>query len=159
MRDGLGFEEVNQSGLSTVLAQAVSGIYTRALAENIIGTTDVSGLDVFAQGSGTFGRVTDRDGAMFSISVDSGTTGTFGPKIQVGSCITTSVGFGSAIFNTQFTNEDYFFTAQIGSTGTFLAAEAGSWNITISGTLGRNVSGVTFKGAQSSPYTWVAIGL
>lgn len=159
LTDGLGFEEVNQSGLSTNLVQTVSGIHTRVVGTNVVGTTDISGLNLFAQGSGLFGRVTNADGALFPIVRNSGTTGVFGARIQFGSSITGAEGFGSAIFNTQFANTQYFFTAQAGSTGGFLSVDAGSWNITISGPAGRNASGVTFKGAPSTPYSWIAVGV
>ena len=59
----------------------------------------------------------------------------------------------------QYRNTQYYFSAQTGSTGGFLTVDAGSWVVTISGIAGRNVSGVTFKGAAAAPYTWVAIGL
>lgn len=159
LRDGLGFEEVNQSGLTTNLVQTVSGVHTRALASNVIGTTDVSGLNLFAQGSGVFGRINDGNGALFPIVRNSGTSPTFGARIQFGSSITGAEGFGSAIFNTQFANSQYFWSAQAGSTGGFLTVDAGSWVVTISGANGRNVSGVIFKGAPSTPYTWFAVGV
>ena len=159
MIDGLGFEEANQSGLSTNLVQTVSGIHTRMLATNVIGTTNLSGLNIQAQGSGLFGRITNADGAVFPIVTGSATSAVFGPRIQIGSTLTGAEGFGSAIFNTAFANTNYFFTAQVGSTGGFLSVDAGSWAVTISGPGGRLTSGVVFKGAPSSPYTWVAIGL
>lgn len=161
LTDGLGFEEVNQSGLSTNLSQAVSGVYTRSIGTNVIGTTDISGLDVFATGSVIGGRINDGNGALFSASAhNSGTTVTaYGAKIYVGSCSTTSAGFGSAIFPAQFSDTQYFFTAQAGSTSVIDTDESVSGLIAISGANGRNVSGVTFWGAASTPYTWVAIGL
>lgn len=148
--DGLGGEELGQPG-----SQVSSLFMTGSL------TTDsqISGLDVFAQGSVIGGIINDADGAMSSISIDSGTAGTFGPKIQIGSSLTGTEGFGSAIFNTQFANTNYYFNAAVGSTGGFLTVDAGSWVVTISGIAGRNVSGVTFKGAAAAPYTWIAIGL
>ena len=77
----------------------------------------------------------------------------------MGSTLTGAEGFGSAIFNVPFANTSYFWTAQVGSTGGFLSVDAGSWNVTISGPGGRLTSGVVFKGAPSSPYTWMAVGL
>lgn len=129
------------------------------VAAEHVGTTQISGLNLFAQGSGLFGRVTNADGALFPIVRNSGTTPTFGARIQFGSTLTGAEGFGSAIFNTQFANTQYYFGAQVGSTGGFLTVDAGSWVVTISGIAGRNVSGVTFKGAAAAPYTWFAVGL
>lgn len=134
LTDGLGFEEVNQSGLSTNLVQAVSGVYTRTEATSYLG---------------------DANGQVYSSRAQGG----FGARIEVGSCTTTSAGFGSAIFNTAFSNTQYFFTAQTGSTSVYDTDEAVSGVITISGANGRGVGSVIFQGAASTPYTWVAIGL
>ena len=109
--------------------------------------------------SGTFGRLGTTDGAVFPIVRQSGTSPTFGARINFGSAVTGAEGFGSVIFNTPFANTQYFFTAQIGSASTFLSVDAGSWNIAISGPLGKNISGVVFKGGPSTRYDWVAIGL
>ncbi len=171
--DGLGGEELGQPG-SQVSSMFLAGSVTtqsnvnaagtisgagNIFGADIVGLTSVSGLNVYGAGSVIGSVLNTGDGAVSSISVDSGTAGTFGPRIQVGSCLTGAEGFGSAIFNTQFTNTNYYFNAAIGSTGGFLTVDAGSWVVTISGIAGRNISGVTFKGASSSPYTWVAIGL
>jgi len=64
----------------------------------------LSGLNVYAAGSGVLARVSNANGAIFSQIRGSGTTGTYGAKIQFGSCITTSAGFGSAIFQEAFFN-------------------------------------------------------
>lgn len=180
LRDGLGFEELGDVGdpaektaqlflTGSVTAGAqisglnifaqFSGLAPRIVGTNVIGTTDVSGLNVFATESGTFGRVVDTSGAMFSISVGSETASVHGPKIQIGSCITTATGFGSCIFESLFTDARYWWNATASSGGTFLAINAGSIVPMVSGILGLNPSGVTFRGAPSTPYSWVAIGL
>ena len=143
--DGLGGEEINQT----------VNVQTDYVNANI----SVSGLNVFAQGSGTFGRVTNADGPLFPIVRNSGTSPTFGARIQFGSVVTGAEGFGSALFNTAFASTQYYWNAQIGSSSTFLSVDAGSWNVTISGPAGRNISGVVFKGGPSTVYNWVAIGL
>ena len=109
--------------------------------------------------SGVFTRLNTTDGALFPVIVGSSTTGTFGAKIQIGSCITTSAGFGSAIFQGAFANTNYFFTAQTGSTSIYSTTEAVSGIVTISGANGKGVGSVIFQGAASTPYTWLAIGL
>jgi len=153
--DGLGFEEVNQSGLSTSLIQSVSGVHTRTIADNVIGLVDVSGLNMFAQGSVAAGKVETADGALTSINNTDG----FGARIETGSCATTATGFGSAVFQANFTDARYFWSATASSGGTFLAVNAGSVVPMVSGVLGLNISGFTFKAAPSTPYSWVAIGL
>lgn len=155
MIDGLGFEEVNQSGLSTNLVQTVSGVHTRVVGANVIGTTDVSGLNIFATGSLVAGRLNNANGALLPARAQGG----FGARIETGSCTTTSAGFGSAIFNAAFTNTQYFFTAQPGSTSIGAWEERISGLVVISGPAGRGVGSVIFWGAASTPYTWVAIGL
>ena len=151
--DGLGFEELGDASGSAEKPSQLN------ITGSVTSASQISGLNVFSQGSGTFGRITNGDGALFPIVRNSGTSPTFGARVQVGSSLTGAEGFGSAIFNTEFANTQYFWSAQVGSTGGYLSVDAGSWNVTISGPAGRNVSGVTFKGAPSSPYTWVAIGL
>ena len=121
--------------------------------EEKLGQLDVTGSVT------AVGGVEDGNGNIHSISTFSGTALAFGPKIQIGSAITTSVGFGSAIFNSEFADTNYYFNAVAGSSSTFLAVNAGSVVMMVSGAAGRNVSGVTFKGAASAPYTWIAIGL
>ena len=108
--------------------------------------------------SGNFTRVTDTNGALFSTVKQSGTSPVFGARINFGSTLTGAEGFGSALFNTAFANTQYYFNASIGSSSTFLTLDAGSWQVTVSGPLGRNISGVVFKGGPSAYYTWVAIG-
>lgn len=162
MVDGLGGEEVNQDvnvQTGSIITQGPISGAGNIFGADIVGTTSISGLNVLAQASGIFARINDTDGALFSASVDSGTTGTFGPKIQIGSCVTTSVGFGSCIFNTLFADSRYWWSATASSGGTFLAVNAGSIVPMVSGILGLNPSGITFKGAASTPYSWVAIGL
>ena len=129
------------------MVQTVSGVHTRLFATNNLGT------------SGTFDRLSNANGIIESIVRNSGTSPTFGARIQFGSVVTGAEGFGSALFNTAFASTQYYWNAQIGSSSTFLAVDAGSWNVTISGPTGKNISGVVFKGGPSAVYNWVAIGL
>ncbi|MEK7112945.1 MAG: hypothetical protein AAB875_06565 [Patescibacteria group bacterium] len=154
LRDGLGGEELQISGLQA------GGVSISPFIVGSLTTTDmVSGLNVYAAGSGTFGRINDVQGAHFAIVRNSGTSPTFGARIQFGSVVTGAEGFGSALFNTAFANTQYYWSATTGSTGGFLTVDAGSWAVTISGAAGRNISGVVFKGGASMPYYWIAIGL
>ncbi len=87
------------------------------------------------------------------------TQGGFGARIEVGSSLTGTTGFGSAVFQSNFANTQYYFAATAGSNGTSLGVNAGSTVAMIDGVAGRNVSGVDFAGNASTPYYWVAIGL
>src|SRR3990167_8027761 len=132
LRDGLGGEELLVSGLQT------GGVSISPFIVGSLTTTDqISGLNVNATGSGTFGRIRDANGALFPVRSQVG----YGARIEVGSCITGAEGFGSAVFQTNFNSTQYYFSAQTGSTGGFLTVDAGSWVVTISGPTGRNVSG------------------
>ena len=151
--DGLGFEELGDASDSAEKPSQLN------ITGSVTSASQISGLNVFSQGSGTFGRITNGDGALFPIVRNSGTSPTFGARVQVGSSLTGAEGFGSALFNTAFASTQYYWNAQIGSSSTFLAVDAGSWNVTISGPTGKNISGVVFKGGPSAVYNWVAIGL
>ena len=135
------------------------GLNDGLASKQLIVTDMISGLNVYASASGVSARINDSAGALFASRTGSATTQVFGTRIQTGSTLTGAEGFGSAIFSVPFANTSYFWTAQTGSTGVFLATDAGSWAVTISGINGRNTSGVVFKGGASMPYTWVAIGL
>ena len=174
--DGLGFEELGDAGdpgskvatlfltgsITTQSDVNVAGTISGAgnsFATDVVGTTSVSGLNVLAQASGTFGRVVDVSGAMFSISTGSSTLAPHGVRIQVGSTETTAEGFGSCIFESHFANQGYFWAATLGSSADTLTTLAGSGLAVVSGTTPLNISGFIIKGAPASPYTWVAIGL
>lgn len=151
--DGLGFEELGDGSDS---AQKTAQLN---ITGSVTAGAQISGLNVFAQGSGTFGRINNANGLIESIVRNSGTTPTFGARIQFGSVVTGAEGFGSALFNTAFASTQYYWNAQIGSSSTFLTVDAGSWAVTVSGPAGKNISGVVFKGGPSAVYNWVAIGL
>ena len=151
--DGLGGEELGD-GVDN--AQKASQLN---ITGSVTSASQISGLNVFAAGSVVTSRLATSQGAVFSPVLNSGTSPTFGARINYGSTLTGAEGFGSAIFNTAFSNTQYYFSAQVGSTGGFLTVDAGSWAITISGPGGRLTSGVVFKGAPSSPYTWIAVGV
>ncbi len=153
LRDGLGGEELTQSGLQAG-ATNISPYFTGSLTSE----SQISGLNLFGTGSVHGGIVRDSDGAINTIRNISGPAGGFGARIETGSCVTTATGFGSAIFNRNFTDARYYWNAQASSGGTFLAINAGSIVPMVSGILGLNISGITFHGAPSTPYSWVAIG-
>ena len=154
LKDGLGGEELQISGLQA------GGVSISPFIVGSLTTTDqISGLNVYSTGSLTAGRIANANGALFPIVRQSGTSPTFGARINFGSAVTGAEGFGSVIFNTPFANTQYYWNAQIGSSSTFLSVDAGSWNVTISGPAGKNISGVVFKGGPSTRYDWVAIGL
>ena len=122
IKDGLGFEEVNQSGLNTAIIQA--------------------------------GSIINRDGELNSDR----TQGGFGARIETGSSLTGATGIGSAVFQTNFKNAQYYFNATAGSLGGALAVNAGSSVAMING-LTKTISGLAFAGEASTPYYWIAVGL
>ncbi len=86
IRDGLGFEEVNQSGTNTTLVQATSG---------------------------TFTRVSDANGEVISTSV--GSPVVYGPKMQVGTVATAAGSSVTIEFGTQFATGGYKISVTAGS--------------------------------------------
>lgn len=156
--DGLGFEEVNQSGLSTELVQTTSGVHTRLVATNVIGTTNVSGLDIFAAGSLLASRLTEPNGAVFSSvhgGVTPGSPGTFGAIVQAGRVGPLIAATGSIVFPIAFTNRNYVVTLSpespigdgVGSTVPY----------TLSG-VSHATSGCTITAVSGTAYLWVAVG-
>lgn len=99
--------------------------------------------------------VSNADGTLTS----SRSQGGYGVRIETGSSLTNATGIGSAAFQSNFINSQYYFAATAGSNGTVLAVNAGSTVAMVQGAAGRNVSGVDFAGNASTPYYWVAIGL
>mgnify|MGYP001615598055 CR=1 FL=1 len=150
LKDGLGGEELQISGLQ---AGGVS------ISPYFVGSLTTSDNITSLAGSLTGVRIVDTNGAHFSIVRNSGTSPTFGARIQFGSVVTGAEGFGSALFNTAFASTQYYWNATIGSSSTFLTLDAGSWQVTISGPTGKNISGVVFKGGPSAVYNWIAVGL
>jgi len=140
--DGLGFEEVNQSGLSTNLVQTVSGVHTRTSSTNYVGT------DVNVTGSLVGGRINDGNGALFSAST--GSPASYGVKVQAGKVATTAGSTVTIKFGTQFANTNWKAVVTAGSVN----GAAGAY---ISGA--RNVSGALLIGAASTTYDYVAVGL
>jgi len=150
MIDGLGFEEVNQSGLSTNLVQTVSGVHTRAIAANVIGTTDVSGLDVFATGSLVAGRLNDGNGALLPSST--GSPAVYGAMIQAGKAGPLLAATGSVVFGRQFSNQTFVVTVTPSESGTL------PWSVA-SGNTTYTVSGITVNGQSGLSFHWTAVGV
>lgn len=102
VRDGLGFEEVNQEVTNTKIISGTNVYAKTAVTAPTITTTTVNaggtvtGEDIVANDT-----VSDSDGQLFSIGIGSGTT-TFGARIIAGS---TALGAGSNVweeFSTAF---------------------------------------------------------
>lgn len=134
MIDGLGGEEANQT--------------TNVQTSYVIATTQISGLDVFAQGSGTFGRITNANGALFpSIT---GSPATYGATVKAGTVVTSAGSAGTIEFGTSFATNGWYATLTAGSSG-------GVNQAYISGT--RNVSGAAIVGGPSITYNYIAVGI
>lgn len=134
MIDGLGGEEVNQT--------------TNVQTTNVVATTAISGLDIFANGSLVGNRINDTNGALFSIVT--GSPAVYGPKIQVGTVATSAGSAGTIVFGTQFATNGWMGVLTAGSDN------AGECPY-ISGT--RNVSGAAIVGEASTTYNYIAVGL
>lgn len=153
MIDGLGFEEVEQSGLSTQLVQSVSGIHTRVVGTNVIGITDLSGLNIFAQGSVVGGVLNDADGAIKSV-FQSQAADVFGMTVLAGSITTGDAQTAVVEFaNGSFANGNYHFVM---SPRQFTIPAVSGINWMSSGT--RRASGLTVLGPSGTTFDWIAVG-
>lgn len=151
IRDGLGFEELGDASDATAKAALIN------VTGSITAGQAISGLNVFAQGSGTFGRLTDANGALFP--VNAGSPGAFGYSIQAGSAVTNSAGIGSVWFRRNFVNTQYFISLMPGSTAAAEGVQGviGSMQPVISGL--KITSGLIFFGGPTQPYDYIAVGL
>ncbi|MCH7568494.1 MAG: hypothetical protein IIA87_03660 [Nanoarchaeota archaeon] len=160
MVDGLGGEEVNQDvnvQTGSIITQGpISGAGT-IFGADIVGTTSISGLNLFATGSGTFGRIRNADGALLPIS--EGSPAMYGLTMQVGTVTTDSNGIGDINLGLTFANATWSLSLTPGST----AVVAG--NLTVIGSMipvvsGLKVtSGTVFYGGDTQPYDYFAVGL
>ncbi len=153
LRDGLGGEEIAGSGLqagATNLSPYFTGSVTsesQMQGTDLIGTTSLSGLNVFATGSSLSGRITNVDGAVFPATA--GSPGKFGAIIQAGSSATAAGSGGFVALRQAFNNAEYFVTLTPFSGGSIAAFCSGVFNAT---------SGCNFVGGPSNRYGWMAVG-
>lgn len=132
--DGLGGEEVDQT--------------TNVKTAYVYATTEVSGLNVFAQGSGTFGRITNANGVLFPSIV--GSPSVYGATIKAGTLATSAGSAGIIVFGTPYASTSWFAVLTAGSSG-------GVNQAYVSGA--RNVSGAEVVGGASITYNYIAVGL
>lgn len=153
LRDGLGAEEVNQSGASTVYITGISGTITNLSgtqfqATSVYGTT-VSGTGIVGT---TISGNTIREGSkglLHSIAVGSGTA-TYGAKLEAGSW---ELGAGSStwvVFPSAFTNTPIVTVTDMTTADKALLVAAGSLNAGSA-----YVEGPT----ASDEFSWIAVGI
>ena len=180
LNDGLGFEEVAPASGTTLPAQSIyalgsitatnqiSGLNIfatgSATSGRVLGATIISGAQIFGTGSVTGERVTDANGRIFSVS--NGSPGLFGNIIQAGSIATGAGSTGTATFRTNYaTANSYvvFMTLQsgIGVAGNTTPGAIGSTIAWTSGTAnnGRNTSGINIVGQASTTYDYLVVGI
>jgi len=119
--DGLGFEEVNQSGLSTNLVQTVSGVHTRTSSTTYV----------------------DNNGAIVSNSV--GSPATYGALVQAGKAGPLLAATGSIVFGRQFADQTFVTTVTPSESGTLpWSVASGTTTYTVSGITVNGQSGLSF---------------
>jgi len=143
LRDGLGGEEVQISGLQAG-GTNISPYWTGSITTE----SQISGLNVYANGSLVANRINDANGNILSNST--GSPASYGIKIQVGTVATSAGSEGTIEFGTQFTNGNYIVTLTAGSDNSGKAPY-------VSGA--RNVSGCEIVGEASTTYNYIAAGL
>ena len=145
LTDGLGYEEIGQTQEQTASLRLTGSINAGGI---------ISGLNVFAQGSGTFGRITNANGALLPIS--DGSPSTYGLSIQVGTA-ETAAGIGEILFGRPFANATYRISLTPGSTASAEGVQGvlGSMQPVISGL--KVTSGLVFFGGPTQPYDYVAV--
>ena len=151
--DGLGFEELGDGSDSAQKAAELN------ITGSVTAGAQISGLNVFAQGSGVFGRVSTTDGAVFSSvygAVTPGSPGTFGVTIQAGRVGPLIAATGSILFPRAFTNRDYIVS--VSAEGPF-ADGLGSLVPYVSSGITHATSGCTINAGSGYVYNWVAVGL
>ena len=151
--DGLGFEELGDASDSAEKPSQLN------ITGSVTSASQISGLNVFAAGSGTFGRIGNANGAIFSSiygATTPGSPGTYGVTVQAGRAgplITTT---GSIIFPIAFTNRNYVVAISPESP---TADGIGSTVPYISSGITHATSGCTINAGSGYVYNWIAVGL
>lgn len=145
LRDGLGGEEVQISGLGTLYDEGYVGAY---FIGSVTTESNFSGLNVYASNNIAGATISNTQGTLKSALVAS----TYGGIVQAGSLLTTAGSQGFVAFGTPFSAATgwYVTLSPCGSATNF-----NGWYI--SGA--RNTSGVNVVGAASLRYDWQAVGL
>lgn len=154
LRDGLGGEELAESGLQTG-ATNISPYFTGSITaeSDITSATQLSGLNIFAQGSVQAPVMRDTDGELNS-AIISQAANVYGMTIIAGSLLTGDSNVGVADFQAaDFANANYMFVA---TARQYTIPGASGLNIGASGT--RRASGLTVLGPSGTVFDWIAVG-
>ena len=145
LMDGLGGEEIVYSGL---------GLATQSpyFTGSVTSASQISGLNVFATGSVTAGRLTTANGALHSASM--GSPASYGAFVQAGVVGPVGNSSGLITFGRSFANTSYAIA--ITALGSFTAQP-----YAFSGTTLFTTSGCVFGGQSgtNANYAYVAVGL
>ena len=120
------------------------------LTGSLFSLSQLSGLNLFAQGSGTFGRIGNANGAIFPAST--GSPAVFGAFIQAGKAGPLLAATGSVVFGRQFTNQTFVVTVSPSESGTL------PWSVS-SGNTTYTISGITVNGQSGLSFHWMAAGV
>lgn len=150
LRDGLGGEELAESGL-----QAGGVSISPFIVGSLTATSFISGLNLYAVGSLVAGRLTDANGVLLPASVGAtgaGSPGSFGAFVQAGVAGPLLAATGSIVFGRAFANSGFVVTITPQVSGTL-------YPFVSSGTTTYTVSGITFGAQSGLSYNWIAVGL
>jgi len=154
MRDGMGFEEVNQEVTSTEIISGTT-IYGGSFVTTPIGNitsvlcTTASGTNIYAKTAIEGATVTNADGTLKSALIETGTAA-FGASIKAGS---STLAAGSNLwitFTTAFTGTPVVTATDMTTAAQALFIPVGSLN---AGSF--YVEGVT----ASDAFSWIAVGI
>jgi hypothetical protein len=137
--DGLGFEEVNQSGQTEIISG--TNVYGTTGSFVNLNTTNIKSSNI-----------EDTNGELRSNLIGSATTNVYGGFIQTGSLLTSAGSQGFIKLGTPYTSATSWY-AVVSPCGSATGFE--KWYL--SGL--RNASGVNFVGAASLRYDFIAVGL
>ena len=161
LRDGLGGEEIAGSGLQeggTNISPYFTGSVTsesQMQGTDMIGTTSLSGLNVYAQDEVTGSTVSNDDGKLYSVGADNATT-TFGFVVRAGSGIIGDASSGTISFKTDFADANYFICLTPNQWTLPVASNTSGTGFSISGT--RRASGCQAYGPSGTVFDWIAVG-
>ena len=143
LRDGLGFDEVMQSGLAGPESNHAYFV------GSVTSQSQFSGLNFFANGS-FVGKHADANGLLNSASV--GSPSVYGAFVQAGEGGPLLAATGSLVFGRAFSDSSYKLVITSQESGTLF------WKVA-SGTGTYSTSGATVAGQSGLKFNWVAVGI
>lgn len=159
--DGMGFEEMNQTGSQTANVWLSGSITTQ---EGIQTAGDISGAGALSIGAVTasqlksIGSVVDANGAVLGTSIENASE-LYGYRVKAGSLTMGNSVSGLVNFKTPFTTATYFLVAGAREYGAPQWSRTGSQGLGygISGTM--RASGCWLVGGSATEVNWIAVGI